>query len=167
MNSIGLKVLTLTATILLGLGLFGPCMTVQPGYGEFQWAVELFKPDMANPITYSIFSGIYQLFQDGDVLVGMIVFAFSVAFPIWKLCVLWAGIYSMQDGSINPTLVKLVGNLGKLSMLDVFVIALLVLSIKGLPGGTKVLMGWGVWAFCASILTSMWISSRLKDSNPI
>ena len=162
MNPKVLQILTLVATLLLGLGLFGPCMTIQPGYGEFQWAVELFKPDMVNPTTYSICSGIYQLFQDGDIFVGILVFTFSFAFPIWKLCVIWAGTLSRQEGSGNPTLLRLVDNLGKLSMLDVLFIALLVLAIKGLPGETKVLLGWGVWAFCASILIGMWVSSKLK-----
>lgn len=160
-----LKILILVATLLLGLGLFGPCMTIQPGYGEFQWAVELFKPDMVKPTTYSICSGIYQLFQDGDILVGILVFAFSFAFPIWKICVIWACTHSLQEGSGNPTFLRLVDNLGKLSMLDVLFIALLVLAIKGLPGDTKVVIGWWVWAFCASILIGMWVSSKLKHAH--
>ena len=67
----------------------------------------------------------------------------------------------MENGTANRKLLKLVGILGKVSMLDVFVVALLVLAIKGLPGGTKVLIGWGVWAFCASILMSMFVSAKL------
>ena len=157
-----LKALTLLATVLLGLGLFGPCMTIQPGYGEFQWAVELFKPDMTQSATYSICTGILQLFKDGDTLVGIIVFLFSAAFPVWKISVFWAGIHAMEAGKPGSTLLNLLGNLGKLSMLDVFVIALLVLAIKGLPGGTRIQIGWGIWAFCGSVLMGLWISSSLK-----
>jgi paraquat-inducible protein A len=157
----GLRVLTLVSTVLLGIGLFGPCMTIQPSFGEYHWLVEYFKPDTAKPTTYSIWSGILHLFRDGDVLVGIIVFVFSVVFPVWKLCVLWAGANWEESKPAGYGVLKLVANLGKVSMLDVFVVALLVLAIKGLPGGTKVLIGWGVWAFCGSILISMWVSMKL------
>jgi uncharacterized paraquat-inducible protein A len=44
---------------------------------------------------------------------------------------------------------------GKFSMLDVFVVGLIVLAIKGLPGGSRVTLGWGVAAFAASVILSM------------
>lgn len=136
-------------------------MTIQPSFGEYHWLIEYFKSDMAKPTTYSIWTGILHLFKDRDLLVGIIVFTFSVAFPVWKLCVLWAAVIELPNGSSNIGLVQLVGKLGKVSMLDVFVVALLVLAIKGLPGGTKIIIGWGVWAFCASVLLSMWVSTKL------
>ena len=40
-------------------------------------------------------------------------------------------------------------------MLDVAVIAVLIVAAKGMPGGTAVIPGWGLWAFAVSVLLSM------------
>jgi paraquat-inducible protein A len=40
-------------------------------------------------------------------------------------------------------------------MLDVFVVGLIVLAVKGLPGGAKISLGWGVFAFAASVIVSI------------
>ena len=47
-------------------------------------------------------------------------------------------------------------------MLDLLVVALLVIAIKGLPGGTQVTLDWAAPAFCASILLTLYFSSVLK-----
>jgi uncharacterized paraquat-inducible protein A len=46
-------------------------------------------------------------------------------------------------------------------MLDVFVLAVLVVAIKGLPGGSRVAIEWGAAAFCASVLLSIYISLHI------
>ena len=48
-------------------------------------------------------------------------------------------------------------------MLDVFVLAVLVVAVKGLPGGSRVLIEWGAAAFCASVLLSIYISLHLRE----
>lgn len=58
---------------------------------------------------------------------------------------------------------------GKFSMLDVMVIAVLVVAIKALPGGTKIALGWGLFAFAGSVLLSMIASlgvHRLEKALP-
>ena len=50
---------------------------------------------------------------------------------------------------------KFAHHAGKFSMLDVFVVGLIVLAIKGLPGGSRVTLGWGVAAFAASVVLSI------------
>ena len=47
-------------------------------------------------------------------------------------------------------------------MLDVFVVGLLVLAIKGMPGGSKVTLGWGVAAFAGSVVLSLLASLGLS-----
>ena len=58
--------------------------------------------------------------------------------------------------------------LGKFSMVDVFVIALLVVTIKGLPGGTRVSLGWGFWCFATAVLLSLaipvWLKARIAEA---
>lgn len=52
-------------------------------------------------------------------------------------------------------------------MLDVMVIAVFIVAIKGLPGDTTVRIGWGLFAFAGAVLLSMiaslWVR-RLEDS---
>lgn len=47
-------------------------------------------------------------------------------------------------------------------MLDVMVIALIIVAMKALPGGTTITVGWGLYAFAASVLTSMAASILVK-----
>ena len=43
---------------------------------------------------------------------------------------------------------------------------LLVIAIKGLPGGSEVLLGWGVYCFAASVVLSLFASILLHGSRP-
>jgi uncharacterized paraquat-inducible protein A len=58
-------------------------------------------------------------------------------------------------------LFRLAHHTGKFSMLDVMVLALLVIAIKGLPGKSSLRIEWGVWAFAASVVLSLLISLLL------
>jgi hypothetical protein len=51
-------------------------------------------------------------------------------------------------------------------MLDVMVIGLLVLAIKGLPGGSEVRLGWGIGAFTASVGMALVGSALLHGVRP-
>jgi hypothetical protein len=50
-------------------------------------------------------------------------------------------------------------------MLDILVIAILVLAIKGLPGGTSIRLSWGVFAFTAAVVFSMKLPQWIKDAS--
>jgi hypothetical protein len=48
-------------------------------------------------------------------------------------------------------------------MVDVFVIALLILAIKGLPGGSQVILHAGLYCFAGSVLCALkasWLIDR-------
>ena len=85
-----LQVLLVAASILLGVGLFAPCMTLQPSYGNVTWLARLIDPDLVAPTTYSLLDGIRSLLTDSNVFIGVVVLLFSVVFPLWKLGVYWA-----------------------------------------------------------------------------
>ena len=154
------------AAVTLGLGLVGPCMTVVPRMGEFTGWVEVLKPDALRPTTYSILSGIDALRQHGSPGIAYLLFGFSVVFPILKLGAMAWGAASLRLGVRPHAAVTISHHLGKFSMLDVTVIGLLVLAIKGLPGGSEVHLGWGVWAFAASVGLSLIASIVLHDVRP-
>jgi hypothetical protein len=153
------RLLIVASAVLLGAGLAGPCMAIEPAFGTFDGWVRLLKPAMARPTHYSVFggitAGITALVHNGNVALGVLLLAFSVVFPTIKLGVMAAATAALAEGHAPGPLMKVAHHAGKFSMLDVFVVGLIVLAIKGLPGGSRVTLGWGVGAFSASVLLSM------------
>ena len=143
------------AALLLGAGLAGPCMAVQPAFGSLDGWVRLLKPDLARATEYSVLGGITALYHHGSAALALLLLAFSVVFPTLKLAVMAAATAAVSQGRPPGPLMKLAHHAGKFSMLDVFVVGLLVLAIKGLPGGSRVTLGWGVAAFAASVVLSL------------
>ena len=147
--------LVLAACVTLGLGLTGPCMTVFPSAGEWTGWVKLLQPKMLRPATFSVLTGIRSMWTHGAEGLAGLLFAFSVAFPAAKLAVLaWTAAHSDADAR-HGWAGWLAHHVGKFSMLDVMVIGLIVVAVKGLPGGTEVRAGWALWAFAASVLLAM------------
>ncbi|MEW6071272.1 MAG: paraquat-inducible protein A [Planctomycetota bacterium] len=103
---------------------------------------------------FSVLTGILDLAKGGNILLALIVLAFSAAFPFAKLTILvtilvrrWR---AEQRGRILGTLTFL----GRWSMLDVFVIAILVGSIQlGLLAEGEARPG--IFVFAGGILLSM------------
>jgi paraquat-inducible protein A len=143
------------SALLLGAGLAGPCMAVLPAFGKYEGWVRLLKPSLARPTEYSVLGGITALIHNGSIALGLLLLAFSVVFPTLKLAVMAAATAALAQGRSTGVLMKLSHHAGKFSMLDVFVVGLIVLAIKGLPGGSRVTLGWGVGAFAASVILSM------------
>ena len=114
------------------------------------------------PSSYSILSSVWALIKKGvvmDILLGGIIFLFSVVFPILKLAVFYHTLNgAMPSGSIST----LVHKWGRFSMLDVYIVGILILTIRSLPGGTQIKPSWGLLLFTTSVLLSLYISSRLE-----
>lgn len=154
------------ATLTLGLGLVGPCMTIVPRMGPFTGWIRALQPHQLQPTTYSILSGIAAMRQHGNPGIAALLLGFSVVFPILKLSAMTAGAVGLRLGQRPHLAVRLTHHLGKFSMLDVLVIGLLVLAIKGLPGGSEVRLRWGIWAFAASVALSLLVSILLHRVRP-
>ena len=150
-----LRACLVASAILLGAGLAGPCMAIHPAFGTLDGWVRLLKPAMARPTQYSVLGGITALVHNGSVALGLLLLAFSVIFPTAKLAVMAAATAALADGGSPGGLMRFAHHAGKFSMLDVFVVGLIVLAIKGLPGGSRVTLGWGVAAFSASVVLSI------------
>jgi paraquat-inducible protein A len=152
------------SALLLGAGLAGPCMAVLPSFGQYEGWVRLLKPSLAKPTEYSVLGGITALIHNGSVALGLLLLAFSVIFPTLKLAVMAAATAALAQGRSTGALMRLAHHAGKFSMLDVFVVGLIVLAIKGLPGGSRVTLGWGVAAFAASVILSMLAGMVIEHS---
>ena len=140
----------LAALVLLGFGLFMPAVTVEKFY--------IFDS------TKSIAGSIEALFTEGHFLLGVVVAAFSLVFPLAKLFLsfrIWAAANPASPGvqrSIRWTVM-----LGKWSMLDVFMAALVV-AILTLGMVASVEAHVGLYIFGGAIVLAMLASHRLESS---
>ena len=148
-----MRLIIVTAAALLGLGLVAPAMTITTDYGRWDGWIRLLDPAMSaeRETTYSLLGGILKLLRGGDTLIGVVLLLFTVVFPTVKL-VLMAAENELPTGGPVARLLRLAG---KWSMLDVMVVAMLVLAIKALPGGSELALRWGLWCFAASVLLSL------------
>lgn len=145
------KFLTLFQSVTFVVGLFAPMMTLHKG----GW---IFKEES----TYSVLGGIKDLSASGNTWIAVLIFVFSIVFPFFKIVLLsWSWLTKMH--SHFRRVVAVVGVLGKWSMLDVFVVALLVCLVK-VGDLVKVEIRWGLFSFCISVLLGLcasWLTSRV------
>lgn len=111
--------------------------------------------------TFSVLSGVIELLKGGQIFLFLLITGFSVVLPILKLWVLY-GIVSNTEASKDRVRRQLhwMHRYGRWSMLDVFVVAVLVVAVK-LGALASVEMRYGLYAFAASVLLTMLITSRI------
>jgi paraquat-inducible protein A len=154
--------LAIASAILFAIGIFAPSFTMIPklGNGYFEWLVRRFVSSDLEPRSFSLVGGIVHLFRDGDFFIGSVILLFSIIFPAAKLAAL-ALSFRAHQGSAERHL-GILEQLGKWSMLDVFVIAALVICFKGFPGGSHVEVQWGIYIFAASVVLSMLATHSMR-----
>lgn len=112
-----------------------------------------------NEITFA--SGAHDLFETDKVLF-FIVFAFGVAFPLGKIILsirywYYVEISAAQRGA------ELLGQISKLSMLDVMLLALLVIAFKGVGVGT-IEIRYGLYVYAGFILVSLFLNLAISSA---
>lgn len=101
----------------------------------------------------TIFSGISDLW-DSDIALAMIVAIFAVVMPYFKTILLALIQFDLVQGQRWMTILEIAG---KLSMADVFLLAMYVVVVKGVGVG-HVDIAWGLYLFTALVLTSLAIT---------
>lgn len=115
--------------------------------------------------TYSVISGIGELYEKGEIFLVVVLVLFSVLFPCAKLISLFLLCCDGTSARMRELHFKAHAFLGKWSMLDVFVVALLVVSLK-LGDLVNVQIHKGVYLFAASVLLTMILTHFLTKSSP-
>ena len=137
---LGLPILVLASAVALGFGLTLPLLYVEK---MVFWENR-----------YSVATGVFGLYQDGEHFLAGLVFFFSFVFPIVKLALLlWLWFVPMRIARRAEWLARL-SALGKWSMLDVFIVAILVVASK-LGALADVSTEDGIYWFACAILGSM------------
>jgi paraquat-inducible protein A len=136
-------ILIIASAVLFFIGLRLPVLTVR----------KLWEKN-----TFSIISGIINLWNGKYYFISFIILFFSVIFPIVKLVTLFAIWFVKLRGNQRKRLLRGLSFLGKWSMLDVFVTAIIVVSIKlGVLASAKVEIG--IYYFGTSILLAMFVTN--------
>lgn len=110
---------------------------------------------------YSVVTGVANLFDANEYLLGFVILLFSIVFPIAKLGVLatlWWGKFTHEQ---RFGLLRRLEQVGRWSMLDVFAVAILVVAGKlGMVADVRARVG--IYLFAAAILVSMLATWRVK-----
>ena len=148
------------ACVLFGAALSLPVFSITPSVGDLTGWVRMIRPQDMAQIQQALMAGIRLLWADGNPALAVILTVFCLVFPLFKFTVLWTEVYG---GRVNP------GILGRIcratapyAMVEVFVLALLVMVIKGLPGGSLIVIQSGAWCFTGSVLLSLMAAQLLK-----
>lgn len=111
--------------------------------------------------TFSILTSIQSLYDEKQYFLAGLVGLFSLVFPVIKLCAL-AAIWCLPlSRGVRLRLVRLLGFLGKWSMLDVFIVAIMIVisRMSGLMDATPRV---GIFVFSFSIICTMIVSMRIE-----
>lgn len=109
----------------------------------------------------SILSGIAALVEV-DLPLAILVAVLALVIPYAKTL----AISAIHFGYLGPRPLKVIEIIGKLSMADVFLVALYVVAIKGVGIG-YVETAWGLWLFTACVLASIgigWLTRRQLET---
>lgn len=152
-----IDLLLIIALITLVIGITAPLMTLEKLY--------FFE----NRI--SLISAVNQLFEKKEWVLFIVIGLFSLCLPFIKITSLMAILHIPHQGSsFLDKLLRWLEHFGKWSMLDVFVVALLLVSVK-LGALAKVTVHYGVYVFAGSVVLTMivsfWIArlAKLRDSS--
>jgi len=144
---IWLLILSITFVLFL-IGLFLPMMTLTK--------LLLFKD------TISIFSGIVTLLNQGHYLLFILIACFSVFLPILKLLLLFQILFHNQIQTMQQKkLLQLMHDYGRWGMLDVFVVALLIVTVK-LEAIASIQIHSGLYIFGLAVLLIMLLTHKIN-----
>jgi len=116
----------------------------------------------------SVVGGLITLFQEHEYFLFAVLTLFTILFPIVKLSLL--GVIWLEREHNLAKVRRLhhhIENLGKWSMLDVFVVAILVVTMKSAAIG-QIQISIGIYLFTGSVLftqfATMWIERLLRQT---
>jgi paraquat-inducible protein A len=114
--------------------------------------------------TFSLASGIFYLLMEGEPLLFLIVFSFSILMPAWKMALLYRLLHAQEgDNARRHRQLHVLSFLGKWSMLDVFVVAILVVTVK-LGAIASITVHFGIYLFTLAVLASMLLTHKIATA---
>jgi paraquat-inducible protein A len=148
------------ACLLFGAALALPVFSITPGAGDFTGWIRMIRPQDMAQIQQALLAGIRLLWTEGNPVLAMILTVFCIVFPLFKFTVLWTEVFggSLEEGIWG----KICRITAPYAMVEVFVLAILVMIVKGLPGGSDIEVQAGAWCFAGSVILSLIAAGLLK-----
>jgi len=144
-----LRWLLVISSLLLIAGFVMPMMTVT----KFMMVTN----------SFSIASGIWQLLQDGQFFIFLIVACFSIILPIVKVSLLFNLLHpSTTHPNRRKKLLQLMHDYGRWAMLDVMVVAILIVTVK-LGAIASIQVHTGLYVFGLAVLLIMFITHQVVN----
>ncbi len=146
-NKAVLLLLLAIAALLLVIGLIAPIIT--------------FKKFIFIQNTFSILTACWSFIKQGQVFLFLVISVFSVVLPIFKLSLLTVMVLSSSTITQNTKKVLgLMHRFGRWSMLDVFVVAILVVVVKlGAIGDVEKHIG--LYAYAGAAILIMLLTNKI------
>ena len=131
----------------LGVGLVAPIITL--------------KKFVLIENTFSVLSGAIALLKEGQIFLFIVITGFSIVLPLLKIGVLNKLLSVKENKAVNlDKYLHWMHLYGKWSMLDVFVVAVLVVAVK-LGAIVSVEMRFGLYSFAAAVVLTMYVTARV------
>ncbi|MGE0267108.1 MAG: paraquat-inducible protein A [Candidatus Omnitrophota bacterium] len=111
--------------------------------------------------TFSVLTGIQNLFHEGHHILGVVIILFSVIFPLFKLFVLYIIWFHRIPHPQKAAFIRWLSVLGKWSMLDVFVVAVTIV-ITQVSRFADAQPRIGIYFFGVSIIITMLVTERIE-----
>lgn len=133
-----------------------------------QWVVKKGKIPTGDQYLLGI---IASLFKDGSIFLGIVIFLFSVIFPLLKIIL--SAVYTIRSMgspvSSNNGLLSAIGLVSKWSMADVFIVAVIIVMFKAKGFNFTFTAETGIYCYALSaVLSSLvitLISHRYENDN--
>jgi len=135
-----------------GAALAAPLYSVVPGAGELTPWLRALKPEAMAQFSQSLSGGIQTLWIGGDFELAALLALFCLVLPMFKFIVMWSGFF--QAGMEKSFWGKVVSGAAKYSMAEALVLVVLLLVVKGLPGGSTMKIEPAAWFFIGSAILS-------------
>ena len=148
-------VLTVLASVGYFLGLTLPITTFAIKFPFFQ------QSD-----TYSLPTAIKTLYEEKEFVLFGILVAFTFVFPVMKLFSIFMAVFAGWTDKTSPVF-RFLRATGRWSMLDVFVVALLVvlLRVQAMMGEFSMVAHAGIYCFGASVILAIWAGHWAETAN--
>ncbi len=116
-----------------------------------EWIVKKGKIPVGNQYLLGI---IKSLFADRSFFLGIIIFLFSVVFPILKIVLCAVALISFQKTDAKDKIIKAIGYVSKWSMADVFIVAVIIVMFKAKGFNFKFTAEPGIYFYAISAILS-------------
>ena len=111
--------------------------------------------------TFSVLGGAIELLKEGRYFLFLVITGFSVVLPLLKIGVLFRLLAIEADKTHHlDKYLHWMHLYGKWSMLDVFIVAVLVVSVKlGVIASVEV--RYGLYAFAVAVILTMYVTAKV------